>query len=521
MKFLEQLFRFPFLRNILIAFLAIAILIPIYEKYRAFPPFRDLLTNAAEDQAVRIATHLSSYDFFKKSSLDSPESIPNAWIDEITIISRDMKLEKVKIFSRSGEVIYSTDQKDMGKINENEYYHNIVTAGQVFTKVVEKDAKSLDGHVLSKTVVETYVPIIRNNSFVGSFEIYYDIAAQRAAMNTILDRFNFDMIIIILGLSLLALTLITRAARAMSELETAQEELRRSEQKFRSIVENTLEGISITDTHGNIQMVNQAFSMVTGYKVGEVIDQNHRLLHSGHHDKLFYQNMWQTIAKTGSWKGEVWNRRKNGDIYPEWLSISSIKDVQGKITNYIGVFSDITDRKKDEENLKHLAFYDALTEIPNRMLFNERLLHAIKVASRNNQSMGVFFLDLDYFKQVNDNHGHEIGDLLLQEVASRLLTILRKEDTVARLGGDEFSIVLRTVDNPNDTYLVAEKIIKSLTLPFFLKEHVCKIGTSIGISLFPIHAKNAEALVKCADEAMYVAKKSGRNCYKLYGENVA
>ena len=320
-----------------------------------------------------------------------------------------------------------------------------------------------------------------------------------------------------LGLSTLALILITRAAKVMNEREIVQEALLRSEKKFRSIVENTLEGIIITDSKGVIQMVNPAFTVVTGFEVGEVFGKNPCLLSSGHHDARFYQDMWQTITQTNSWKGEIWNRRKNGESYPEWLSINTIKDEQGQVTNYVGVFSDITERKKKEEDLKNLAFYDALTGVPNRMLFNERLLQAIRAALRSKQQIAVFFLDLDYFKQVNDNHGHEVGDLLLQEVAKRLLSILRKEDTVARLGGDEFAIVLRTVLNPDDAFLIANKIIESLTLPFLLKEHVCRIGTSIGISLFPTHASSSETLVKFADEAMYAAKKSGRNCYRLHG----
>ena len=198
-ELLTSIYQLKFLRNILIAFLAIAILLPSYERLRAFPPFRDLVTHAAEDQANRIALHLMSYDFFKESPLDSAESIPGLWIEEVFMVLEHLRLEKVKIFSKSGEVIFSTDSKDIGKINNNDYFHSVIASGKIFTKVVDKNSTSMEGVVLHKSVVETYIPIMRNGVFVGSVEIYYDIGSQRAAMDALLGKLSLDMVLMGIG----------------------------------------------------------------------------------------------------------------------------------------------------------------------------------------------------------------------------------------------------------------------------------------------------------------------------------
>ncbi|MBF0294595.1 MAG: diguanylate cyclase [Magnetococcales bacterium] len=284
-----------------------------------------------------------------------------------------------------------------------------------------------------------------------------------------------------------------------------------------TIIEQALEGIIITDAEAVIQLVNPAFTQLTGYAPGEVIGRNPRLLQSGRHDASFFQELWQTLNATGSWRGELWNRRKSGEIFPEWLSISAIRDEKDEVTHYMGIFSDITERKAFEEQLENLAFYDALTAIPNRMLFHQRLEQALKEAARHRQRLAVLYLDLDLFKAVNDTHGHKTGDLLLQSVATRLQDLLRQEDTVARLGGDEFAVLLRNVQNLEDTRLVAEKVIATLTRPFTLQGIECRIGTSIGITLFPDQGKDPETLLKQADTAMYYAKRGGRNRYRVYG----
>jgi diguanylate cyclase (GGDEF)-like protein/PAS domain S-box-containing protein len=287
-----------------------------------------------------------------------------------------------------------------------------------------------------------------------------------------------------------------------------------------SVMTHAAQGITVTDAKANIQLVNPAFTRLTGYSAEEVIGLNPRHLKSGRHDDAFYRAMWQELLTTGSWQGEIWNRRKNGEVYPEWLSLSAIYDTQGQITNFIGIFSDISQLKEVELGLERLAFYDPLTAIPNRILFRERLQQAMKEADRAGQGrqVALLYLDLDHFKQVNDEHGHPVGDRLLQDSAKRIASLVREVDTVARLGGDEFSVILSNQSDPAIAARIADKIIAALAEPFNLCEGHCdiRIGTSVGIAFYPEHASNISSLVKLADSAMYSAKQAGRNRYEIY-----
>jgi diguanylate cyclase (GGDEF)-like protein/PAS domain S-box-containing protein len=282
------------------------------------------------------------------------------------------------------------------------------------------------------------------------------------------------------------------------------------------IFEHASEGVMISDPRSNIINVNKAFTLVTGYSHDEVIGKSASLLNSGRQDATFYRTMWQALTETGHWQGEIWNRRKNGEIYLEWLSITAVKNNHNHTTHYVAIFSDITTIKANEERLHRLAYYDALTELPNRILFNDRLNQAIARASRNNQMVAVMLLDLDRFKIINDTLGHLAGDTLLTDVARRIGNCMRESDTVARLGGDEFIVVLPDLDNINHATLVAQKIIDILSHPFTLENQEVFITASIGISFYPSSGDNAEMLVKTADIAMYHAKEQGRNNYQFY-----
>ncbi len=282
------------------------------------------------------------------------------------------------------------------------------------------------------------------------------------------------------------------------------------------VLENSSEGIMITDALGKIISVNPAFEIVTGYSSDEVIGMNPSILQSGIHDKNFYTAMWIEVAKIGFWKGEIWNKRKNGEIYPEWLTISSIQDELGKLINYVAVFADITDRKYAEEQLSYLAHFDSLTGVANRYSLNKRLEDLIHTSEKYRQQLAVLFLDLDRFKQINDTLGHNYGDLLLKNVSSRLQGIIKNKDTIARLGGDEFVIVLPNLKHPREAIHTAKLIIEALAKPFFLKNQEVYISTSIGISLYPLDGTDMDTLLHNADKAMYEAKASGRNQYELY-----
>lgn len=286
------------------------------------------------------------------------------------------------------------------------------------------------------------------------------------------------------------------------------------------VLENTSEGVIVTDEKGRILTVNPAFEVVTGYTIDDCFGENPKMFQSGFHDEDFYMKLWNKLSSNGIWKGEIWNKRKNGEVFPEWLCISAVEDSNGKVVNYVAVFSDITDRKSAEDQLRRLAHYDALTGVANRSSLNKRLESLLITAKKYNQQLAVLFLDLDRFKQINDSLGHNIGDLLLKEVSLRLRELIRNKDLIARLGGDEFVIVLPNLKHPKEAVYAAEKIIKALTIPFLLDHHEVYVSTSIGISFFPLDGDSIETLLRNADKAMYKAKSSGRNQYELYHTNM-
>jgi diguanylate cyclase (GGDEF)-like protein/PAS domain S-box-containing protein len=286
------------------------------------------------------------------------------------------------------------------------------------------------------------------------------------------------------------------------------------------VIESSLEGIIITDADGVIESVNPAFTRLTGYSAEEAIGRTPSLLSSGRHDEWFYTEMWRMIQEDGHWQGEVWNRRKNGEVYPELLTIAAITDKQGEITHYAALFSDISELKENEEYIRNLAYYDPLTNLPNRRLFHDRLSVAIAHAHRSHTKLAVIFVDLDRFKRINDSLGHAVGDQLLQQVTTRLQGAVQEDDTVARMGGDEFVILLTDVEDVDYVVRVARRIIKVATEPMSLGEHELVVTCSLGISLYPDDGTDIDDLIQNADTAMYRAKEAGRNSYQLYSPSM-
>ena len=286
------------------------------------------------------------------------------------------------------------------------------------------------------------------------------------------------------------------------------------------IFENTNEGILITDADQKIVSVNNAFTNITGYTLDDVHGMTPRILNSGYHNTDFYEQMWQTIIRDGCWQGENHNRRKNGDIYPQWMTISTIHDDDGNIVNYFAIFSDISVIKKSQDELNYLAHHDHLTGFANRLLFNARLDHALKQADREKEKIAVLLMDLDRFKNINDSFGHEVGDMLLKKVAERLSACLREEDTRARLGGDEFIFILEGIKETKNLLWIAQKIQTIFAEPFLLANREIMMTCSMGISIYPDDAQNVETLVKHADMAMYKAKQQGKNRYEFYTEEL-
>jgi len=300
----------------------------------------------------------------------------------------------------------------------------------------------------------------------------------------------------------------------ITERKKVETELRIAAAAFES-----QEGMLITDAHGVILRINRALTEITGYTSEEAVGQTPRLLKSGRHDADFYRAMWETLNLTGKWQGEIWDRRKNGEIYPKWLTITAVKGDDGLVTHYVGSHVDITQRKQSEEKLQLLAHSDLLTGLPNRALFHDRLEHGLGLARRHQQSIAVMFLDLDHFKEINDTLGHDMGDVLLKEASRRLLVCMRKTDTVARVGGDEFTVIITEVKTAEDAEHVAKDILKAFAQPFELNEKFYNVGCSIGIAIFPEHGEDNHTLLKHADSAMYYAKKQ-RNTFCTFSHDL-
>jgi len=304
--------------------------------------------------------------------------------------------------------------------------------------------------------------------------------------------------------------------RDISDSKEAEEAIRIS-----AIAFETQEAMVITDARTRILRVNRAFSQVTGYTAEEAVGQTPVLLKSGHHDEQFYRDLWNNLATNGYWHGEIWNRRKNGEIYPEWLTISAVRDDGGQVSHYVASFMDITQRKEAEEQIQFLAFYDPLTRLPNRRLLHDRLEKAIHSGARHHRHGALLFIDLDNFKTLNDTLGHDIGDILLKKVASRLLDALRSNDTLARLGGDEFVIILEDLSENlheaiSQIQSIAEHLLVELARPYALGDRQHHSSASIGIVPFLDAGESVDNLLKSADLAMYKAKSAGKNAMRFF-----
>lgn len=288
-----------------------------------------------------------------------------------------------------------------------------------------------------------------------------------------------------------------------------------------AMFESTREGVMVTDTEARILTINQAFCELTGYSKSEVIGQTPQLLKSGRQNAEFYQAMWTDLEEKDYWQGEIWNRRKNGEIYLQMLSITVVRNEYQKLTHYVGVFSDISLLKDAVERLDYLAHHDPLTNLPNRLVLLSRLEHCIQLSDRERKSAAILMLDLDRFKDVNDSFGHLAGDELLQQVSACLTNRLRGIDTVTRIGGDEFIVLLEDLSHPRDAAQVATEIITALSEPWQLSNgKEVRIGVSIGISLFPEHGSTPEELLQHADAALYRAKDKGRGNYQYFTEDL-
>ncbi len=283
-----------------------------------------------------------------------------------------------------------------------------------------------------------------------------------------------------------------------------------------TVFNSTSEAIFITDENNRISSINPAYTAITGYTEEEALGKDPKILNSGYHNEAFFAEFWKNLTSDGQWQGEIWNRHKDGFIFPIWQSITSIRDNSGKIKQFVSIFNDISSRKADEELIRYQANYDSLTGLPNRNLFLDRINVALKRAERSDCQLALLMLDLDRFKWINDTLGHKVGDIILQETASRLMQSIRESDTVARLGGDEFAIILPEITHFSDAETIANKIFSSFKKPLSIEGHEIHIAGSIGITLYPNDGNNVDTLQMNADSAMYSAKEEGRNRFHYF-----
>ncbi len=312
--------------------------------------------------------------------------------------------------------------------------------------------------------------------------------------------------------------MVTTLTGEIAERRKAEQGLRLSAKVF----DSNSEAIMVTDVNRSIVMVNPAFTVITGYTAEEVLGKNPRMFNSGRHNPDYYRDFYESLESRDVWRGEIWNKRKNGEVFPEWVTVSVLRDESGVITHYVAVYLDITDRKKEEERIQYLANYDVLTALPNRYLLGDRLEQGISHAQRHKAKLAVMFIDLDHFKNINDSLGHDVGDALLKMVAERLKLCLRRSDTIARQGGDEFVAILGDLNSEDEASYVAEKMIESLGAKFTVGEYQLSVTPSIGVSVYPDDGETTMQLLRNADLAMYRAKESGRNRLEYYeaGMNV-
>lgn len=266
----------------------------------------------------------------------------------------------------------------------------------------------------------------------------------------------------------------------------------------------------VTDNRNRIVKVNSAFTKITGFAAEEAIGSAPTLLSSGKHSKSFYEDLWFALNNRGFWQGEIWNKRKSGEVYPEWVSINVLRDESGQVSHHVAFFSDITLQKEGHAQMQRLAHYDVLTGLGNRLLMRDRLMQAVVSAKQTASHVAVLFIDLDRFKQVNDQLGHSAGDALLIAVSGRMRNVTRADDTVFRQGGDEFVIVLPNIEHLNKIPFIAKRLVSEVSKPYMLSGNMVEVGASIGISIYPLDSTTIDGLLEKADTAMYRAKKSGR-----------
>ena len=414
----------------------------------------------------------------------------------------DNVAEQMKKNKCSSTLIYNSELKQYGIVTERDLL-SLVASGEHTEKTAWHHAnyplKTINSN---HSLYSAYQQLISNN--IRHLAVSDD-------NGVIIGTLSMDNI-----MSNIELAYVEELHQIVQQRDIALKESKKHLLVAEKIIEASLDGIMITDEWGKIISVNPAFTRVTGYQEDEVLGQRSHILSSGKHSSDFYQTLWSNILEKGVWQGEIWNKRKNTEVYPQWLTIIDISESVDKNKVFAAIFSDISERKLAEKRIENLAFYDELTQLPNRRLFYDRVEMALATAYRKKNKIALCFIDLDYFKEVNDNFGHRMGDKLLKSFAKRLTESSKEGDTIARIGGDEFTLLLTDMREVDHICKACNRIVERLSQPYNIEGHTLNITTSIGIAVYPEDGTNEEELMKNADIAMYRAKDIGRNSFQLF-----
>lgn len=473
------------------------------------------------------------------SGLDGPalreHPLNQSLRDRIRELSVGVPIIKIKIYDLQGTAVFSTVATEIGEDKRHNPGFLSARGGELKSELVHRGRMSAtEGEIENVDVVSSYIPIRpdQGDQVKAVFELYTDVSVD-------VQEIGLDSRRLLLGLAvsfgLFYAVLQMIVGRADTILRRQYQAIRVNESSIRNknmalqaanqrlnmaarVFERSIEGIVITDPRQRVIEVNRAFTEITGYAADESIGGAPRLIASDMHDDEFCRRVWDTVRAEGVWQGEVSNRRKDGETFLQWLTLCADFNEHHEVVCYIGMFYDITEKRLSEERIARLAYYDVLTGLANRRLFEDRLDNAVLFARRNSTTLAVLFIDLDRFKPVNDSLGHKAGDMLLKQVGARLGRIVRDCDTTARLGGDEFAMLLTgdSRERKQVTEVVAQRILDALATPFEIEGREIATGASIGISFYPADGTTPETLIKHADVAMYQAKRSGRNCYRSF-----
>ncbi len=460
--------------------------------------------------------------------------------DKLSPLIRGSEIAKVKIYSLQGNTVFSTETSQIGEDKSHNSVFLAARSGRVVSELVHRNQFSASEGVRNDVdLLSSYVPVIADGRVVAVFELYQDVTRLMGYIERSLWQIWATLFAVFAALYLMLLLVVRHAQSVLGAQEAlladANRELdRRVAERTRELEQSKVElGIAavafesqqsmlVSDADNVILRVNKAFTETTGYTAEEVIGKTPRLFQSGRHDRAFYAAIWESIDQTGYWQGELWDKRKNGEVFPKWLTISAVKDAHGAVTHYVGTYIDITERKQADERIRKLAFFDQLTGLPNRTLLLDRLQQAESANARSDGYGALFFIDLDHFKALNDMRGHASGDKLLQQVARRLSEDVRQGDTVARLGSDEFVVMLPSLAaNSLGTAAVivetvCQKLLAVLAQPYALVDAEFHCTASIGISLFKGQETSIENVLRQAGLAMYQSKNAGGNTYAFF-----